>query len=80
MIIDHRGYLYSFGCPEYGQLGHNTDGKYFVTSNKLSYHYELVPRRIPIFVECSKGNQPTPVPDVTIVEVACGNNHTVSKN
>lgn len=78
MILDKRGYLYSFGCPEYGQLGHNTDGKYFVTSNKLSYQFETSARRIPVFVECTKGGHPRPVPDVQIVDVACGNNHTVS--
>ena len=78
MIVDKKGYLYSFGLPEYGQLGHNTDGKFFVTSNKLSFQYERVPRRVPIFVERSKDGHPTPVTDVQIVDVACGNNHTVS--
>ncbi|KAG0712630.1 Protein RCC2 [Chionoecetes opilio] len=78
MIIDSKGYLYSFGLPEYGQLGHNTDGKFFVTSNKLSYQYERAPRRVPIFVERSKDGHPTPVTDVQIVDVACGNNHTVA--
>lgn len=42
MMADIRGNLYSFGCPEYGQLGHNTDGKYFVTSNKMSSDARLV--------------------------------------
>lgn len=78
MIVDKRGYLYSFGLPEYGQLGHNTDGKFFVTSNKLSFQYERAPRRVPIFVERSKDGHPTPVTDVQIVDIACGNNHTVS--
>lgn len=78
MIVDKKGYLYSFGLPEYGQLGHNTDGKFFVTSNKLSFQYERVPRRVPIFVERSKDGHPTPVTDVQIVDVACGNNHTVA--
>ncbi|MPD06200.1 Protein RCC2 [Portunus trituberculatus] len=76
MIVDKKGYLYSFGLPEYGQLGHNTDGKFFVTSNKLSFQYERVPRRVPIFVERSKDGHPTPVTDVQIVDIACGNNHT----
>lgn len=78
MIVDRKGYLYSFGLPEYGQLGHNTDGKFFITSNKLSYQHERVPRRVPIFVERSKDGHPTPVTDVQIVDIACGTNHTVS--
>ncbi|KAK4300103.1 hypothetical protein Pmani_027675 [Petrolisthes manimaculis] len=75
LIVDRRGYLYSFGLPEYGQLGHNTDGKYFITSNKLAYQHERVPRRVPIFVERSKDGHPTPVTDVQIAEIACGANH-----
>ncbi|KAB7498005.1 Protein RCC2-like protein [Armadillidium nasatum] len=78
MIIDKRGYLYSFGLPEYGQLGHNTDGKFFVSSNKLTYQFETSPRRVPVFVERSKDGHPTPVTDVKIVDIACGNNHSVA--
>ncbi|XP_047496830.1 protein RCC2-like [Penaeus chinensis] len=78
MIVDRKGYLYSFGLPEYGQLGHNTDGKFFITSNKLSYQHERTPRRVPIFVERSKDGHPTPVTDVQIVDIACGSNHTVA--
>ncbi|KAA0194131.1 hypothetical protein HAZT_HAZT005946 [Hyalella azteca] len=80
MIIDKRGYLYSFGCPEYGQLGHNTDGKYFITSNKLSFEFVTSPRRIPVFVECAKGGPIKPIPDVHVTDVACGNNHTVVRD
>jgi len=76
MLIDDKGCLYSWGCPEYGQLGHNTDGKYFVTANRLSFHFETSPRKVPLFVERSKDSQPTPISDVQIVSVACGNNHT----
>ncbi|XP_064120130.1 protein RCC2 homolog [Macrobrachium nipponense] len=78
MIVDKKGYLYSFGLPEYGQLGHNTDGKFFLTSNKLAFQHERTPRRVPIFVERSKDGHPTPVTDVQIVDVACGSNHTVA--
>lgn len=77
MIVDKKGYLYSFGLPEYGQLGHNTDGKFFITSNKLAFQHERSPRRVPIFVERSKDGHPTPVTDVQIVDVACGSNHSV---
>ncbi|XP_052746620.1 protein RCC2 [Bicyclus anynana] len=78
MILDCNGVLHSFGLPEYGQLGHNTDGKYFVTATKLSYHYELVPKKINFFYEKSKEGHVTPIKDVAIVDLSCGNNHTVA--
>lgn len=28
MLMECKGNLYSFWCPEYGQLGHNSDGKF----------------------------------------------------
>ncbi|XP_059055129.1 protein RCC2 homolog [Achroia grisella] len=78
MILDCNGALHSFGLPEYGQLGHNTDGKYFVTSTKLSFHFETVPKHIALFFEKSKDGHVSPVKDVDIVDFSCGNNHTVA--
>ncbi|XP_013393987.1 protein RCC2 [Lingula anatina] len=82
MIADIRGNLYSFGSPECGQLGHNTDGQYFVTSSKLAYACEIRPRKVAVFIEKSReGVQP--VNDVDVQDIACGINHTVildSKN
>ncbi|XP_037299924.1 protein RCC2 homolog isoform X1 [Manduca sexta] len=78
MILDCNGILHSFGMPEYGQLGHNTDGKYFVTSTKLSFHFETVPKQVALFVQKSKDGYVAPVKDVAIVDFSCGNNHTVA--
>ncbi|KAL0902086.1 hypothetical protein ABMA27_000039 [Loxostege sticticalis] len=78
MILDCNGALHSFGLPEYGQLGHNTDGKYFVTSTKLSFHFETVPKHVALFFEKSKEGHVAPVRDVDIVDFSCGNNHTVA--
>ncbi|CAH2103711.1 unnamed protein product [Euphydryas editha] len=78
MILDCNGALHSFGLPEYGQLGHNTDGKYFLTSTKLSYHFETIPKHIAFFFEKSKDGHVTPIKDVVIVDFSCGNNHTVA--
>jgi len=77
MITDIRGNLYSFGCPEYGQLGHNTDGKYFVSSNKLSFKCELSPRKVNVWIEKSRDGRVSPVLDVDVRDVACGSNHAV---
>ena len=58
--------------------GHNTDGKYFVTSNKLEYKCEMTPRKVNVFIEKTRDGHVMPVTDVDIREVACGLNHTVS--
>lgn len=78
MILDIKGNLYSFGLPEFGQLGHNTEGKYFITANKMSFHFETSPKKIVLYVEKSKEGHVTPTDDVKIVDFACGNNHTVA--
>lgn len=78
VILDIKGNIHTFGCPEYGQLGHNTDGKYFVTSTKMSFHFEMSPKRVPLFIEKAKDGHVTPVDDVQIVDFSCGNNHTVA--
>ncbi|KAM5132542.1 protein RCC2 [Mantella aurantiaca] len=77
MIMDCKGNLYSFGCPEYGQLGHNSDGKYIARAQRIEYDCELVPRRIAIFIEKTKDGQVLPVPNVVVRDIACGINHTL---
>ncbi|KAJ8965578.1 hypothetical protein NQ317_019865 [Molorchus minor] len=66
VILDIKGGLHSFGLPEYGQLGHNTDGKYFKTSTKLCFHFQTSPKRIVLYIEKSKDGHVSPV-DVTEV-------------
>ncbi|XP_023306324.2 protein RCC2 homolog [Lucilia cuprina] len=78
VILDIKGNLHTFGLPEYGQLGHNTDAKYFVNANKLSFHFETSPKKIVLYIEKSKDGHVTPVEGVQIVDFACGNNHTVA--
>lgn len=58
-------------------LGHNTDGKYFVTSNKMSFRCETRPRKVNVFIEKARDGHIVPVTDVEVRELACGANHTV---
>lgn len=58
--------------------GHNTDGKYFINSNKMTFHFETSPKRIVLYIEKSKDGHVTPIDGVQIVDFSCGNNHTVS--
>ena len=59
-------------------LGHNTDGKYFVTCNKLGFHCETAPKRIVFYIEKAKDGHITPVEVVEIADFSCGSNHTVA--
>ena len=58
-------------------LGHNTDGKYIVTSNKHAFKCELTPRKVNVWIEKSRDGRITPIVDVEVREIACGINHTV---
>ncbi|XP_044267022.1 protein RCC2 homolog [Tribolium madens] len=78
IILDIKGGLHSFGLPEYGQLGHNTDGKYFKTNTKLCFNFETSPKRIVLYIEKSKDGHVAPVDVTEIVDFSCGQNHTVA--
>lgn len=62
----------------YSISGHNTDGKYFLTSTKLGFHYEASPKRVVLYIEKSKDGHVSPVDVSEIVDFACGTNHTVA--
>lgn len=78
MFLDVDGDVYSCGHPDYGQLGHGTDGKYFISASKLSYHWELTPRKIEQYLEKDKNNHAAIVENVKIQDIACGINHTIA--
>lgn len=44
----------------------------------MSFHFELSPKRVPLYIEKAKDGHVTPVDDIQIVDFACGNNHTVA--
>ncbi|KAH1004423.1 hypothetical protein HUJ05_005236 [Dendroctonus ponderosae] len=77
VILDIKGGLHTFGLPEYGQLGHNTDGKYFKTATKLCYNFQTSPKRVVLYIEKSKDGHVSPVDVTEIVDFSCGPNHTV---
>lgn len=78
VILDSKGYLHTFGYPEYGQLGHNTDGRYIEKAKKVSYSCEVTPKRVVVYIEKHREGHVTPVDSVQIVSMACGINHTVA--
>lgn len=78
LILDCKGRLHSFGCPEYGCLGNNTDGKYFVTNTKLGFQFQNSPQPIVLYVDKTKDGHTTPVKVDDIIDVSCGTNHAVA--
>ena len=79
MIVDKNGGVWSWGHPEYGQLGHNTDGSFLEKAGKTTFHFVHTPERINLWVEKDpKAKGHTPIPGVVIKEIACGLNHTVA--
>jgi len=78
MLVDKKGAVWSWGHPEYGQLGHNTDGKTLERSGKATWGFINYPKKIMAWVEKdNKTRAVTPVPGVVIKEITCGKNHTV---
>lgn len=58
-------------------LGHNSDGKYFVSNSKLAFDCKVRPQRVMVFIDKTKEGQVAPILDVEVEEVACGQNHMV---
>lgn len=78
LIADCAGNLFSFGFPQYGQLGHNTEAKYFASGNKLAYRCEYSPRKVALFIEKTRDGHTVPIGDVRVVDIACGINHSLA--
>ncbi|XP_033069222.1 protein RCC2-like [Trachypithecus francoisi] len=76
-ITDCKGNLCSFGCPEYGQLRHNSDGKFIAWPQQIEYDCELVPWQVAIFIKKTKNEQMLPVPNMVVQDVVCGANDTL---
>jgi len=78
-ILDEAGTIYTCGMPEYGQLGHNDDGKFMAKANKIEFRYEYEPKQVMMFVEKdAKVKEVTPLATPFIKKIACGANHTVA--
>ena len=77
MIVDTSGNLYSFGHPEYGQLGHGTDGR-MIGTQKYLFSFVSSPTMIEKFVMKGENVKETrEVEDVKVKYIACGYNHTI---
>ncbi|CAB4068693.1 Protein RCC2 homolog,Protein RCC2 [Lepeophtheirus salmonis] len=79
VLLDVNGNLWTWGHPEHGQLGNNTDGSYLETAGKVSFNYISAPTKITTYIEKDpKSKKISPVIGVHIKDVSCGNNHSVA--
>ena len=79
-ICTKQGRLYTFGHPEYCQLGDGENGECIERAGKLSYRCVNVPQLIRNFVKKDRKNKIESKYDpaeIFIIQVACGKNHTI---
>jgi alpha-tubulin suppressor-like RCC1 family protein len=67
-ICGDDGRLLSAGLPQYGQLGHGTDGEYNMATSSVKLAYEAQPQ--PLVISALVGRK--------ITKVASGHNHTIA--
>jgi len=80
IAVDDNGVCYTFGHPEYGQLGHGTDGKFIKTAGKEQFTCVYTPKRIDKYVVKDNHNkvvQEIPYHLIHIRAVAAGKNHAI---
>lgn len=65
--------------PEYGQLGHNTNGEYIERAGAINFATVKQPKPIMTFVEKTK-NKVEILQKPEIRDFSCGTNHTVRQN
>ena len=63
-----KGKLFSAGMPQYGQLGHGTDGEYNKADSSVKLAYEPQPTPRPIAALSGQ----------KVIKVASGHNHTIA--
>lgn len=83
LLLDDKGHMFSFGMPEYGQLGHGSEDKFMEKANKVEFRYKYAPCEITQFVlkECDGPNasvEKTFLTSPVIKHISCGINHSVA--
>lgn len=86
MALNDQGQVYAWGHPNHGCLGNGTDGAYFITASKLTYHFEFAPILVTGWCEKVEGMmgegrekaEMQPVVQPKILDIACGPEHSVA--
>ena len=81
VIVTEEGRTLSFGHPEFGVLGHGTDGKFIISTGKEGFREVSTPQLIDKWhLPDVKGKDylGAAVDSPTIKRVCCGNKHTLA--
>lgn len=81
MILTEEGKVYSCGHPEYGALGHGTDGKYIISTGREGFREVSSPTLITQWhISDAKGKDylGATVPQPMIKKICCGQKHTLA--
>ncbi|KAJ1490362.1 regulator of chromosome condensation 1/beta-lactamase-inhibitor protein II [Baffinella frigidus] len=81
MCVTEDGRVFSFGHPEFGALGHGTDGKYIISTAKEGFREESTPKHIQAWhMSDNKGKDylGAMAEAPSIKRVFCGNKHTLA--
>mmetsp|Transcript_13778 Transcript_13778/g.13317 ORF Transcript_13778/g.13317 Transcript_13778/m.13317 type:complete len:493 (+) Transcript_13778:92-1570(+) len=83
IACDRSGRVFTFGHPQFGQLGHGTDGSFIKDGGKgaaMQFRFVFNPRQVEKFLvkdSHSKITAEIPASDVNIRVVGAGKNHSV---
>ena len=78
-LVDIQGNVWTWGHPEHGQLGNNTEGKYIEKAGKETFTFVTSPTKVTMYVEKDpRSKAVTPIRYVNVKEISCGTNHTVA--
>ena len=84
VVCDSKGYVYTFGHPENGQLGNGSTGEYLKDSGSkgpaVQYAYVTTPKRVDLFVSKDahgKVKSQINYNEIFIRAVAAGKNHVI---
>ena len=75
VAVSSAGIVASWGHPQYGQLGHGSDGEYIAKQGKTDYNFQKTPLAIDFGQASGDGASSA----IKIDEIACGNNHCIAR-
>ncbi|EKX32539.1 hypothetical protein GUITHDRAFT_121290 [Guillardia theta CCMP2712] len=81
IAVNEEGKVFSFGHPEYGALGHGTDGRFIIATGRQGFREVSTPTQITQWhLSDSKGKEflGAIVEPPVIQRVYCGNKHTLA--
>lgn len=78
-LLDIDGNLHTFGHPEFGVIGNNTEGKTLGRAYNYEFSYVTSPKLVAAYFQRDpRSKKMELVPNVKIVDFSCGSNHIIA--